>query len=70
MALSVSPDVPQDVADKIKRAMINAANTEKGKEMLAALKFSSFVTTSEEEYAGFGNILHLTKRNRPVLTTK
>lgn len=70
MALSVSPKVPQAVADKIKRAMINAVNTEKGKEMLAGLKFSSFVTASDEDYAGFGNILQLTKRNRPVLTTK
>ena len=70
MALSVSPDVPQDVADKIKKAMVNAANTEKGKEMLSVLKFQDFVASSDEDYAGFGNILNLTKRNRPVLTTK
>ena len=70
MALSVSPDVPQDVADKIKRAMVNAAKNEKGKEMLSVLKFQDFVASSNEDYAGFGSILHLTKRNRPVLTTK
>jgi hypothetical protein len=68
MALSISPDAPQTVADKIKKAMLSAANTEKGKEMLAVLKFQDFVASSNEDYAGFGNILQLTKRNKPVLT--
>ncbi len=70
MALSVSPDVPQVVAEKIKKAMLNAVDTEKGKAMLLALNFSGFVAASNENYAGFANILQLTKRNRPVLTTR
>ena len=68
IALSVAPEVPQAVADKIKKAMLNAVDTEKGKAMLSALNFSGFVAASSEDYAGYGNILQLTKRNKPVLT--
>lgn len=70
MALSVSPDIPRAVAEKIKKAMLDATDTEKGKAMLSALNFSGFVDASNEDYAGFGNILQITKRNRPVLTTR
>lgn len=70
MALSVSPEVPQAVADKIKMAMINAADSKMGREMLTALNFSGFVAASNDDYAGFSKILQLTKRNKPVLITK
>lgn len=70
MALSVSPDVPKAVAEKIKKAMLEAVNTEEGRAMLSVLNFSGFVAATNEDYAGYGNILQITKRNRPVLTTK
>lgn len=70
MGISVSADVPQAVADKIKQAMIGAVDSERGKAMLSELKFPGFVAASNEDYAGFANILHITKRNRPVLTTR
>lgn len=68
MAFSVSPDIPQSVANKLRKALVEATDTEEGRKMLSALSVTNFVTTSNDEYAGFGNILQLTKRNKPVLT--
>ena len=68
MAFSVSPDVPQSVADKIRKALIEATHTEEGRKILSALGIFNFVTASNEDYEGFGNILQITKRNKPALT--
>jgi len=70
MAISVSPDIPEAVADKITKAMVGAVDTENGKAMLAALKFPGFVRASNEDYAGFGKLLQFTKRNKPVRAIK
>lgn len=57
MGLSASPEVPAEVAEKIRQALINANNTEKGKAMLAKLKVGKFESASSETYDGYSDLL-------------
>jgi hypothetical protein len=57
MALSASPDVPEDVSAQVKQALINASKTEKGKAMLKALNLAGFEATDKETYAGYAKLL-------------
>ena len=57
MGLSASPDVPAEVAEKIRSALLDANKTEKGRKMLAALKVASFEPTDNETYIPFGRLL-------------
>lgn len=57
MGLSASPDVPADVTEKIRLALVNAHTTENGKAMLAALKVDKFDPADSEIYDGYSDLL-------------
>ena len=57
MALSASPDVPAEIAEKIRQALLNANTKENGKKMLAKLKTDNFEAASSETYDGYANLL-------------
>ena len=57
MGLSASPDVPQEVREKIRQALVTAHQTETGKAMLAELKTERFDPASSETYDGYSDLL-------------
>ena len=57
MGLSASPDVPEDVREKIRQALVNAHQSETGKAMLAELKTERFDPASSETYDGYSDLL-------------
>ena len=57
MALSASPDVPAEIAEKIRQALLNANTKANGKKMLAKLKTDNFEAASSETYDGYANLL-------------
>ena len=57
MGLSASPDVPAEVTEKIRQALVNAGTTENGKKMLASLKVDSFEPANSETYDGYSELL-------------
>ena len=57
MGLSASPDVPADVTEKIRQALLNAHTTENGKAMLAALKQDRFDPADSATYDGYSDLL-------------
>ena len=57
MGLSASPEVPADVVEKIRLALISADTTDNGKKMLAALKVDNFVPATSETYDGYSDLL-------------
>lgn len=57
MALSSAPGVPVDVAQAVKKALLEAASTPDGKKMLEEMSLSGFNDTSAETYAGYADML-------------
>ncbi len=57
MGISASPDVPADVAEKVRQALLNANTTENGKAMLAALKMDRFDPADSVTYDGYSDLL-------------
>ena len=57
MALSASPDVPAEVVEKIRQALLSANTKENGKKMLTKLKTENFEAASSETYDGYANLL-------------
>lgn len=57
MGLSASPDVPADVTEKIRQALLNADTTDNGKKMLAKLKLEKFEPANSETYDGYADLL-------------
>ena len=57
MALSASPDVPQEVAEIIRHALVNASETVDGPKMLSALKINHFEAADNATYDGYSNLL-------------
>ncbi len=57
MGLSASPDVPAEVTEKIRQALLTAGNKESGKQMLARLRINNFEPASSEVYDGYSNLL-------------
>ena len=57
MALSASPDVPADVVDKIRTALVNAHLHPDGKRMIASLKVDNFEAADNATYDGFAYLL-------------
>ena len=57
MGLSASPDVPADVQEKIRNALVNAANTESGKAMLEKLRLNKFDPADNAIYDGYSDLL-------------
>jgi len=57
MGLSASPDVPAEIIEKIRQALLNASTKENGKRMLNKLKMNSFEAASSETYDGYASLL-------------
>jgi len=57
MGLSASPDVPAEVAVKIRDALVNANTTPEGKEMLSQLNIDRFEPADNETYTGYASLL-------------
>jgi len=57
MALSASPQIPDEVVQAVKNALLDAHNTVKGKKMLADMKIETFQDANQELYAGYSELL-------------
>ncbi len=57
MALSASPDVPAELAETIRKALVNAGDTVQGKKMLGELKLDHFEAADESIYDGYADLL-------------
>jgi len=57
MAVSASPEVPDEVAVAVKQALVQAINTPEGKKMLEKMRIEYFEDASDEVYAGFAELL-------------
>ncbi len=57
MGLSASPDVPAEITEKIRQALLSANTKENGKQMLAKLRMNSFEPASSETYDGYSDLL-------------
>jgi hypothetical protein len=60
MGFSASPDVPAEIVEKIREALVNANTTADGKEMLSQLKLDRFEPADNETYDGYANLLKAT----------
>ncbi len=58
MALSASPEVPDEITTKIRQLLIDAKDTEKGREMLSKLNFTAFEPTDANTYKGYASLLN------------
>lgn len=57
IAFSASPKLDDATREKIRNALVNAANTADGRQMLKDVNFERFDPATEQIYAGQGNIL-------------
>ena len=57
MALSSSPDVPDEVTLAVKQALLNAINTPAGRKMLEEMNIEYFEDADAEMYAGYAKLL-------------
>ena len=57
MALSASPEVPEAVIQSVKKALLEATETEAGKNMLADMKIDQFQDVEKETYTGYAELL-------------
>ena len=57
MALSASPEVPEAVSKAVTNALLNAPNTEKGRQMLSDMNIEIFQEADVEAYEGYANLL-------------
>jgi len=57
MGLSASPNVPTEITEKIRQALLTATTKENGRQMLLKLKMNSFEPASSETYDGYSDLL-------------
>jgi ABC-type phosphate/phosphonate transport system substrate-binding protein len=57
MALSASPDIPDEVTLAVKQALLDAPNTAEGRKMLEVMNIEYFEDASDEVYAGYAELL-------------
>ena len=57
MGLSASPDVPPELAEKIRLALINASTTAEGQKMLSMLNVEKFEAADSSTYDGYSDLL-------------
>ena len=57
MALSASPDVPDEVAAAVKQALVEAKNTPAGQKMLQDMNIEYFEDADAKIYAGYADLL-------------
>lgn len=58
MSLTASPRVPLEVGERVASALIEAAESDAGREMLAAISINGFEEAEEREYEGLETLLH------------
>jgi len=56
-AISAAPNVPQDVRNAIRKALIDADKSEAGQKMLQDINFPSFEATDASAYEGYATLL-------------
>ncbi len=57
MAMSASPEVPDEVVLAVKQALMDATKTPEGKKMLEAMKIEYFEDADAKVYAGYAQLL-------------
>jgi hypothetical protein len=57
MALSASPEVPEELASAVKQALIQASETADGRKMLEDMKIEYFEDANNELYLGYAELL-------------
>jgi len=57
MGFSASPDVPADVVDSLRTALLSAQDNPGGKKMLEALRLEKLQPADASTYAGFAGLL-------------
>ena len=57
MAISASPDVPPEVAEKIRKVLLAADATPDGQKMLSAINATKFVAADNALYDGYNTLL-------------
>jgi hypothetical protein len=57
MAMSASPEIPDELALAVKRALMDATKTPEGKKMLEAMRIEYFEDADADVYAGYGELL-------------
>ena len=57
MALSASPKVPDEVAQAVRQALIEAKNTPEGQKMLEEMNIEYFEGADNQTYAGYADLL-------------
>lgn len=57
MAMSASPEIPDQVAQAVKQALLDAAKTPEGKKMLETMRIEYFEDADAGVYAGYGKLL-------------
>lgn len=57
MALSVSPEIPDEVALAVKQALLDATKTPEGNKMLEDLRIEYFEDADADVYAGYAELL-------------
>lgn len=62
IGFSVSPEIPPAVVSNIKKALLEAPNTEEGRKMLSDARLATFVATDNETYDGYGKLLQIMKK--------
>lgn len=57
LAMSAAPGVPEDMRDKLRTALVQAKDTEAGREVLRKSNLSAFVPSQNNEYTGQAELL-------------
>lgn len=57
IALSASPDLSKTIKDRIRRALMEAGNTQEGQRMLARINLTDFESATSSTYAGYASLL-------------
>jgi ABC-type phosphate/phosphonate transport system substrate-binding protein len=59
---TASAAVPEEVAKKIRMALLNASKTKEGKKILSAINVIKFVPATAEIYKGYSSLLDAMKK--------
>lgn len=57
MAMSASPEIPDELAQAVKQALLDATKTPEGKKMLEAVRLEYFEDADADDYAGYAQLL-------------
>lgn len=57
MAMSASPEIPDEVALAVKQALLDATKTPEGKKMLETMRIEYFEAANADVYAGYSELL-------------